>query len=417
MPDSRSTLTLDDDCVVVAGFGPVGAVAALALALRGVPVVVIEAADHVHTDPSESRASTFHPPTLEMLDDVGVLDELLSSGLVAPTYQMRDRQEGVIAHFDLTVLAEDTKFPFRLQNEQQNLVAIVERKLHDLPNVRMIFGAPLEKVEVTGERCQLELGGEDPQTVDARWVIAADGSNSAARRSLNIDFPGLTYPERFLVISTTYPMHEPLPGVAPVNYVSDASEWFVLLQTPRHWRVLFPAPGHDDAATLQAPEAVEARMQRVAPIEGRYPISHTTLYNVHQRVAAAFRVGPLLLAGDAGHINNPLGGMGMNSGIHDAFAAVEAITRARAGDIGALDEYSTVRRDAAMNYVQKATHRNWEQLQEHDPAVRRERNNTMRRIAADPELAREFLLTSSMLGARRTSVGPETHATSMKGTP
>jgi len=405
VPATKSTLTLGDDCVVVVGFGPVGAVAAFALARRGVHVVVIEADDHVHTDPSESRASTFHPPTLEMLDSIGVFDELFASGLVAPTYQIRDRQEGVIAHFDLEMLSEDTRFPFRLQSEQQNLVAIIERRLRDLPNVRMIFGAPLEEVQVVGERCRLKLGGVHPHTIDARWVMAADGSNSAARRSLDIDFPGLTYPERFLVISTTYPMQEALPGIAPVNYVSDAAEWFVLLQTPRHWRALFPVSGDEDPATLQAPEAVEARMQRIAAIEGNYPVSHTTLYNVHQRVAAAFRRGPLLLAGDAGHINNPLGGMGMNSGIHDAFAAVEALTLAMAGNAVALDEYDVTRRDAALNFVQKATHRNWEQLQERDPAVRAARNDRMRRLAADPQQAHDYLLTSSMLGSRPTPVG------------
>jgi len=404
VPSRSNEFTMADDAAVVAGFGPVGAVSALALAQAGHDVVVVEADPQLRTDPSESRASTFHPPTLEMLADLGIYDELFATGLVAPTYQMRDRVEGVIAHFDLALLAEDTRYPFRLQSEQQNLVAIIERRLRELPNVRLLWGSPITGVRRAGERTVLELGGEEVGSIDGRWVIAADGSNSAARRTLDIDFPGLTYPEQFLVISTEYPMETALPGIASVNYVSDANEWFVLLQTPRHWRALFPVSA-EEAARIDDHTGNQARMQGIAKIEGDYPISHVTLYNVHQRVAATFRIGGLLLAGDAGHINNPLGGMGMNSGIHDAIAAVSAIRQAIGGDVAALDRYDAVRREAALNVVQKATHRNWEQLQERDPQVRAARNAAMRATAADPVTARQYLLGSAMLVPRPTPVG------------
>lgn len=194
MPSRSNEFTMADDAAVVAGFGPVGAVSALALAQAGHDVVVVEADPQLRTDPSESRASTFHPPTLEMLADLGIYDELFATGLVAPTYQMRDRVEGVIAHFDLALLAEDTRYPFRLQSEQQNLVAIIERRLRELPNVRLLWGSPITGVRRAGERTVLELGGEEVGSIDGRWVIAADGSNSAARRTLDIDFPGLTIP-------------------------------------------------------------------------------------------------------------------------------------------------------------------------------------------------------------------------------
>jgi 3-(3-hydroxy-phenyl)propionate hydroxylase len=407
MPSASTSLHLADDCLVVVGFGPVGAVAALAAARAGRQVVVLEADPALRTDPAESRASTFHPPTLEMLAELGVYDELVERGLVAATYQMRDRQQGVIAHFDLGLLAGDTRYPFRLQSEQQNLVAIIERHLRQLPDVRFLLGTPVLGVSAEADRTQLQLGGAGPSMIEAGWVIAADGANSAIRQGLGTSFDGLTYPERFLVISTTFPMDAVLPDIAAVNYVSDAHEWFVLLRTPRHWRVLFPVADQDERS-LTDPSGLQARLQGIAPIDGEYPISHVTLYNVHQRIAGTFRHNRVLLAGDAGHINNPLGGMGMNSGIHDAMAAVAALDLVERGDASAPDRYDQARRAAARDVVQRATHRNWEQLQERDPAVRAERNDRMRAIAADPAQAREYLLRSAMLEPRPATVAPLT---------
>ncbi|HEX3792483.1 MAG TPA: NAD(P)/FAD-dependent oxidoreductase [Pseudonocardiaceae bacterium] len=392
--------TLPAESVVVVGFGPVGAVAALALARRGIPVTVLEANPAVRTDAADSRASTFHPPTLEMLAELGVFPQLFETGLVAPTYQLRDRTKGLIAHFDLALLEKDTRFPFRLQSEQQNLVQIVRREIEHLPQVDLRFGAPVLAAAQDGSDIVLTVGGDRPSTLRVRHVIAADGASSPVRQSLGIDFPGLTYQERFLVASTTEPFEELLPGIASVNYISDAREWLVLLRTPRHWRALFPVDGEADEAELTDPVAVQRRLQGVAPLDRDYTISHVTLYRVHQRVAGTFVRGGLLLAGDAAHINNPLGGMGMNSGIHDALAAVEAILSERAGDTGAIGRYDELRRTKAIEFVQKATHRNWEQLQERDPDVRERRNETMTALAADPAKAREYLLVSSMLADR-----------------
>jgi 3-(3-hydroxy-phenyl)propionate hydroxylase len=389
-----------DERVVVVGFGPVGAVAALALTRRGIPVTVLEASPVVRTDAADSRASTFHPPTLEALDELGVFPQLFETGLVSDSYQLRDRTAGLIAHFDLALLAGDTRFPYRLQSEQQNLVQIVRREIEGLPGVDLRFGSPVTSAAVDGDGIALTVGGDRPDTLRVRHVVAADGASSAVRQSLAIDFPGLTYPERFLVASTTEPFEKLLPGIASVNYISDAEEWLVLLRTPRHWRALFPVDGEADEATLTEPDAVQRRLQGVAPVAGGYDISHVTLYRVHQRVAETFVRGGLLLAGDAAHINNPLGGMGMNSGIHDALAAVEAITAERAGDSGALGRYDERRRRTALDFVQRATHRNWEQLQERDPEVRARRNESMKALAADPVKAREYLLVSSMLAGR-----------------
>ncbi|MFI0350810.1 FAD-dependent oxidoreductase [Actinomadura sp. 9N407] len=397
--------------VAIVGLGPVGATAALTLARAGLRVVVFEEAGRdafEAADVSESRASTFHPPTLEILDALGVGEELHRAGLVSDTYQYRDRENGLVAHFDLASIEADTRFPYRLQSEQQNLVRIVRDRLASMPGVSVVHGAQVRSADQSGDDGTVSLlvgpadatAGEEAVTCRARWTIAADGAHSAVRRSLGIAFTGMTYPERFLVVSTTDDFAALIPGIASVNYISDPNEWLVLLRTPKHWRALFPISESDEAAGGLAPAEVERRLQAVAAQPRPYEVTHTRIYTVHQRVAETFRIGRVLLAGDAAHINNPLGGMGMNSGIHDAAAASAAILAAEAGDTALLDAYDATRSAVAHDYVRVVTHQNWEVLQEEDPAERLRQQEHMRRTAADPELARAHLLRSSMLAAR-----------------
>lgn len=386
--------------VLVVGLGPVGATAALALARAGCRVTVLEADPSLERDLNESRASTFHPPTLEMLQDLGVAEELHTRGLISRSYQYRDRRAGVVADFDLSVLDGDTPFPYRLQSEQQNLVDIIHRQLAKMPNVEVVLGARVESVHADGETAVVRTGGDAPRQWRASWAVAADGASSTVRQCLDVDFPGMTYPERFLVVSVHDDLAALIPGLSEVNYVSDPDEWLVLLRTPRHWRALFPVSDDASAEAVLAPEAVQRLLQGVAANPGGYDVAHTSLYHVHQRVAEDFRHGPFLLAGDAAHLNNPLGGMGMNSGIHDAVDATRSILAAIGGDPAPVAGYSRRRRAAAIDLVRAATHRNWENLQQKSPEVRARTHAELSRIAADPASAREFLRVSSMLAPR-----------------
>ncbi len=402
--------------VVVAGMGPVGMTAALALAREGVEVTLIEAGPALAT---ESRASTFHPPSLEILDDLGVADELIATGLRAPVIQYREQTGEVLAALDMGLLSEETAFPFRIQNEQHNLTRIIHERLVTMPNVRVLFDAPVERVEVASHAARVFLPGDGLEpSLTADWLIAADGANSATRRSLGIAFEGITYPKSFLVVSTTHDFREDFPGLAYVSYISDPEDWGVLLRTPRHWRVLFPIEEHERPEDVQAEAAVEARMQRLVSRDAPYPVSHTTLYRVHQRVASTFAVGTVLLAGDAAHINNPLGGMGMNSGIHDARAAADSVLAA----LGGVERehcssvYSRVRRDAATGHVQRQTKANYEDLQQEDASERRARFSRLADVAADPEKARTYLRQTAMLDSYRESRG-RLHRELRPGTP
>jgi 2-polyprenyl-6-methoxyphenol hydroxylase-like FAD-dependent oxidoreductase len=375
--------------VLIAGAGPVGLTAALVLARGGVPVTVLEAGAGLA---AESRASTFHPPTLEMLADLGVLDELLVSGLVSRTFQYRERSGTVIAELDLSVLADDTPYPFRLQCEQSKLTPILLRHLTALGG-EVRFGSAV--TEVLPHRGGVVALTEDGRRAYGDWLIGADGAHSAVRRSLGIGFEGITYPERFLVASTREDLDVLMPGIAAVNYVFDPDEWLVLLRTPDHWRVLFPTPDGtpDDTELARLP----GRLREL--VDKEWAVAHASIYRVHQRIATSFRRGRVLLAGDAAHVNNPLGGMGMNSGIHDAVQFGEALIDAVAGqDDGAVDAVAASRRDIASTYVQRVSHGNWERLRSRDPSSF---HDELRSLAADPVKARDHLLRTSMIASVR----------------
>jgi 3-(3-hydroxy-phenyl)propionate hydroxylase len=368
--------------VIVAGAGPVGLTAALTLLRLGADVTVLEAGDALAT---QSRASTFHPPSLEMLADLGVLPALLEQGLVSPRFQYRERGGGVIAELDLGLLAGDTPYPFRVQCEQSKLTRLL---LPLLPPGTVHFGQRVDRVVQDG------TGVTVNDAYRGDWLIGADGANSAVRRSLFGDaFEGMTYPDRFLVGSTDEDLAALLPGIAEVNYLFDPVEWLVLLRTPDHWRVLLPTPADTpDTAEL---ERLPGRLLGVADPGRPWRVAHTTLYRVHQRVAASFRVGRVLLAGDAAHINNPLGGMGMNSGIHDAVLLARALMT---GDDGIVTRTAAARRRVARDYVQRTTHGNWERLRSGGASAYADE---LRALAADPVAARAHLLRSSMIASLR----------------
>lgn len=405
----------ESDGVVVVGAGPVGLTAAAALAERGVAVTVVEAEADVSRQP---RASTFHAPTLELLEPLGVVERLLERGLVADTYQHRDRQRGVVAEFDFNVLRDDTRFPFRLQCEQHKLCELLVDLLarHAYADVRFRTRMASFAQDDDGVRVEVQTpdGGE---TLRARYLVAADGPGSATREQLGISFDGMTYEHRYLVLLTDYPFEQALDDLALVNYVSDPEEYVVLLRSPDAWRVLFPVPPELCDEEVTDPERCQERLQGVVARDEPYEISHTQLYRVHQRVAGSFRDGRVLLVGDAAHVNSPIGGMGMNNGIHDAMALADVLAGPLGNDadmaggaavlhggaeLGAeLDRWAEARRTVAVDYVRAITDRNTQALGERDEEARRRRQAELAATAADPQRAREWLLQASMLAPAR----------------
>jgi 2-polyprenyl-6-methoxyphenol hydroxylase-like FAD-dependent oxidoreductase len=382
--------------IVIVGAGPVGCTAALCLAQRGIPVIVIEACE---TLPLDLRASTFHPPTLDMLAGLGVTEALAAEGLRCPTWQHRDRDRGVIAEWDLGLLSRDTEHPYRIQAEQYKLTRIIAERLSAIGCVDIRFGTRAVGATQDADGVSVELDGGE--TVAGSYVIAADGASSLIRKAAGIGFPGLTLPELWFVASTPYDFTGDFENLAPIAYVADPELWFVFVRVPGLWRLLAPTRPDETPESVIEETSLQARMQRICPKDGDYEIIHRTAHTVHQRVAETYRRGRILLAGDAAHINNPLGGMGMNGGIHDAVNLAEKLGRIwrNEADDSELDRYQRQRRPVAVEHVQTATLQNKAMLEETDPATRRARQNELRRTAEDPVAAREYLRRTSMITA------------------
>ena len=304
------------DSVLIAGAGPVGLVAANCLADAGVPVMVFEAEPGL---PENLRASTFQPPTLDMLEQFGASRRLIEMGRITRTIQYRDRK-GWVAEFDFAALAELTAHPFRVQCEQFKLNRLLLERLAAFPHVQIEFSAAVVSVEQDAGSVSVTIqGATGRRRVRGAWLIGADGGRSRVREALGIPFEGFTWPERFLVASTPFEFAQVLPDLADVSYFADPDEWFFLLRLPDVWRAMFPTRPDERDADIISDDAIERRLQCVWANPEHYRVVHRTLYSIHQRVAARYRSGRAFLAGDAAHLNNPLGGMGMNGGIHDAF--------------------------------------------------------------------------------------------------
>jgi 3-(3-hydroxy-phenyl)propionate hydroxylase len=393
---------LTEDRVFIAGAGPVGLVAASELVRRQIPVTVFEAS---RTLSEESRASTFHPPTLDILDDIGVATDLIAEGLIAPRFQYRSKQDGVIAAFNFSAIADITRHPYRLQAEQFKLTRIIHNKLQDDPNFQIAFGRRVCGVQPGANGVTVQLVSADGTTEErcCRWLIGADGARSDVRGALGIEFDGFTWPERFLVVSTTFDFYEAIPGLDSVSYVADPHQWHFLLEIPGQWRVMFPIASEvsDQAAT--DPAFARNALATVAPNAGEGDVTHITLYRVHQRVARVFRLGRVFLAGDAAHINNPLGGMGMNGGIHDAVNLTDRLARVWHGEYPdrELDRYDLQRRLITLEYVQKHTIQNKRNLEARDPDDRDRFRSEMRSILSDVQKTHDYLERVSMIASLR----------------
>ena len=350
----------------------------------------------------ELRGSTFHPPTLDLLDEFEVVPRMIEVGLKAPTWQFRDRESGPVATFDLSLLAADTNHPYRVQCEQWKLMRFLEAELRNLGS-DLRFGHEVTDVRQDDETVTVTAQtASGPVQLAGRYAIAADGARSAVRRSLGVEFDGFTYPELFLIASTDFRFENTLTDIAYVNYIADPLEWLVLLRVPDLWRVLVPAPENADRDKLLSDDYLQAVLQRVVARAQPYHIAHRSLYPVHQRVAQRFRHGRVVLAGDAAHINNPLGGMGMNGGIQDAFNLADKFQEIFAGaDDRLLDRYDRQRRTVAVEAVQQQTHRNQQIISERDPQVRKSSLDQLRRTAEDKQAAREYMLRSSMIASMR----------------
>jgi 3-(3-hydroxy-phenyl)propionate hydroxylase len=399
-------MPIEDRRALIAGGGPVGLLSAFLLGRRGIPVRLFDNNDGLQADP---RAATTHPATLDLLAEDGLAEDMARVGLIAPIFQFWDRpSDRLVAEFDHAILADDTRHPFVVQCEQFKTSGLLFKRVQALSNVEMLFDREVIDARQTDECVQIDVRGPaGVETHAGAYLIGADGGRSTVRKRSDIAFDGFTWPERFIVLTTPFDF-EAERGYSYRSYFAEPGAWCNCFKVsangpPGLWRTVYPTEPSEDDASIMSDAGVQERMQRFFPQRRRYEIVHRNLYIAHQRVAATFRKGRVLLAGDAAHVNNPIGGMGLNGGIQDAVNLADKLTRVLLGreTDRMLDLYDLQRRTVAIEFVQEQSIANKKRLEESDPAARRKNLDELSRIADDPKRARQFLLRTSMITSQQ----------------
>jgi 2-polyprenyl-6-methoxyphenol hydroxylase-like FAD-dependent oxidoreductase len=392
---------MDDFEVVIVGAGPVGLCLALLLARSGVQTVVFEKLAVLEDD---LRASTFHPPTLDMLATLGITESLMARGLVCPHWQIRLHPYGDRAVFDLSVLKKDTAYPFRLQCEQWKLSQALLAALEHEPRAQVHFGVDVAGLDQDDSGVTLRFGdGRAP--VRGRYLVGADGAHSIVRKTIEQNLDGKTYPETTLLVTTRFAFEDHLEGLSNVSYCWTDGGNFSLLKVPGRWRVsIYPKEGvplDDQLSDVQ----VEAVLQGIVARDAPYEVMEKRPYRVHQRIVDNYVSGRAVLVGDAAHLNAPSGGMGLNGGIHDAFELADALTDILRGGAGAsrLALYDRRRRPVARDQILAQADANRARMRERDMGARREILAGLQAICADPVRLHAHVLRSSMIEGLRMS--------------
>lgn len=395
-----------DRSVLIAGGGPVGLFCAMLLGRAGVDVTLFESGAQFMDDP---RAATTHPATLEVLGKAGLVEDMKRAGLVAPTFQFWDRpSQQLVAEFDHALLEGETPYPFVIQCEQFKTSRIILERLAAMSNVQVLMSHAIVSLEQDANcvTAQVQTPG-GVKTFKGAYLIGADGGRSTVRKQAQIAFEGFTWPERFLVLTTPFDF-EKERGYCYRSYFADPDEWCNCFKVaaegpPGLWRTVFPANAEVSEESLLGDDVVQARLQRFFPKSAPYDIVHRNLYTTHQRVAATFRKGRVLLAGDSAHVNNSIGGMGLNGGLQDAANLSEKLARVMTDNApdSLLDLYSMQRRTVSIEFVQEQSIANKKRLEAKDPADRARNFDNLRKTAADPDKARDFLRRSAMITMQR----------------
>ena len=382
--------------VIIIGAGPVGTFVAYCLAEYGIETILLESETSCETD---MRASTFHPSTLKYLDNLNLANELIDKGLKAPIFQYRIRATDEILEFNLEELSDVLDFPFRLQCEQYKFARMLADKLDNHKYSSVMFNRELISFSDAGNKVKLKVDhkgiGED---YECDYLIGADGANSIVRRNLGIEFGGFTYKEKFFTLSTEKPLENYFSDLSYVNYVSDPDEWFVMLKAPSAWRILVPVDENLDDDLIRSDDYVRNIFKRALNSDDQIETIHRTIYRVHQRVVDTMRSGRVILAGDSAHLNNPLGGFGMNGGLHDAWNLAkqldEIINHNKNEEL--LDLYDRQRRTVMNEFIQKQTIRNKKMIEETGDDKYSSEWNRMRNIHQNDTERRQYMFRQTM---------------------
>src|SRR5271168_3707915 len=326
--------------VLVVGAGPVGLVAGCELARRGIRVRVI---DTLAQPTEQSRAIAVHARSLDMFDRMGIVDELVSTGIKATAMQMYTGHRKL---FRVPFGDVDSAFPFTLTTAQTETERVLGDHLHSL-GVTVERGVELVALSQDDHGVHLTLQHEDGSTerVGTSWVIGADGGRSKVRKLVGTKLAGSFVGERFLLGDVDAEHQLDLDSM----HTFFAPDGPVVVLPMTDGRMRFLAEVRDVPGTPMNLNPSQEELQAVIDkrIGGiRLLRSHwLTSFEIHHARVPAYRWGRVFLAGDAAHIHSPAGGQGMNTGMQDAFNLAWKLAAVIEGDAGEtlLDSYEAER--------------------------------------------------------------------------
>ncbi len=378
-----------EDGIIVGG-GPTGFICALGLAQAGARVAVIEAEPRIVDSP---RAAVYHWSVVEGLERLGIRAEVERTGFTKQDYTYLVHKTRERIDFSLDVLNGRTPYPYNIHLGQHRLAEIALRHLKRHSQASVRFNTRLTQLVQDDAGVTLTVTTpEGPEEMRARWVIGADGAGSTVRRQLMLDFEGMTWPERFVATNLYFDFEQ--YHYARATFLIDDAYGAVIAKLDNQglWRCTYM----EDASLPE--ESVRERLPRVydAILPGAdYSVERLTPYRMHQRSAPRYRVGRVVLVGDAAHVTNPTGGLGLTSGLFDCFALYPALSAilGQGADPEILDRYSESRRDIFLNRVSPQSSANKRLIYHANgggPHLE-EALVGLRRLATDPDFVRQRL--------------------------
>lgn len=400
--------------VVIVGAGPVGLVTALGLARRGIPVTVLERAVDVFRSP---RAMGYHWGSLYILDDLGLLDDLLRAGFTSRGQSLVVKATRDVLDVSAAVLEGRVTFPFQLTLGQDRLAEVVLEHLSRYDSVDIRWDTELTSFEDTGTHVDVRTEGPGrAATLRASWLIGADGASSLVRRRVGFEFEGMTWPSAF--VATNVQGDFLSLGFRVNNWLVDPDFGAVICRITEDdlWRVALSVDA--DLPERDVNAAVASFLARVLPPDFEREVRARQKYRMHQRAATRMRKGRVVLVGDSAHATNPTSGFGLVGGLHDANVLVDALSHVLGGTApeDVLDVYSRQRLAAFTNVSSPASVRSKQLVfDQPDVATIEARLAEMRAVVSDPEAlfgfwqAGCYIETPSVVTGERLSGGRNGH--------
>ena len=385
--------------VIVVGAGPVGFITALGLARQGIKVTVIEAEPKIIDSP---RAAVYHPAVIQVLDKkLGILDDIRAAGVYNENFQFRDLVTGTTYKLCAGKL-RDFEYPYNLHFGQETLAKIVHQYFRKLPDTEVRWNTRLTGIsqDESGITATVETA-EGEQQLRCDWLVGADGGRSGTRKALNLEFQGHTWPERYVATNIYYDEFLEC-GYEMANFCSHPELWCIvaIINKDNLWRVTYNEDGNisDEEALQRIPD----RLARLVPGSQNYQLDAAAPYRVHERASETFRVGRALLAGDAAHVCNPVGGLGLTTGIMDANALIDVLGAVIHGkvDEALLDYYAQERRRIFLEITSPAASEFKRMVGESDPEKRRQDQEAFRLASEDPEIMRQTMMLAFQIEGR-----------------